>query len=94
MIVLSKDYVEQLKSVDFEWDFAYWSPLYGEDEPGAYILPVQASSAYAKAKGREKTDVHVEIRQDDVAKIQAAAIANQTCFEADKIILDHLLTKM
>jgi hypothetical protein len=94
MIELSNEYVEQLKSIDLEWDFAYWSPLYGDDEPGAYELPREASLAYAKAEGWENTDGLVEIRQDDVAKIQAAAIANQSCSVSDKIILDHLLSEM
>lgn len=91
---LSNDYVEQLKSVDFEWDFEYWSPLYGEDEPGAYDLPAEISSAYAKAKGWDKTDVRIEVRQDDIAKTQAQAIANKSCSEADKILLDHFLEEM
>lgn len=94
LLELSNDFLEQLKSVDLEWDFEYWSPLYGDEEPGAYDLPAEVSSAYAKAKGWEKTDVRIEVRQDNIAKTQADAIANQSCTEADKIILDHFLKEM
>lgn len=43
---LTNDYLEQLKSVDFEWDFEYWSPLNGDDEPQAYVLPAEVSTAF------------------------------------------------
>lgn len=91
---LSNDYVEQLKSVDFEWDFEYWESLYGDDEPGAYVLPSEVSTAFAIAKGLDRTDGLIELRQDKVAKIQADAIANQSCTDAEKIILDHFLKEM
>lgn len=91
---LTNDYLEQLKSVDFEWDFEYWSPLYGDDEPQAYVLPAEVSTAFAIAKGFENTDNLIELRQDGVAEIQANAISNKQCSEADKIILDHFLEMM
>ena len=34
---LSNDYVEQLKSVDLQWDFEYYEFLDGDDEPGLYF---------------------------------------------------------
>ena len=95
LLELSNDFLEQLKSVDLEWDFEYWSPLYGDDEPEAYVLPAEVSTAFAIAKGFENPeDSLIELRQDRVAQIQANAISNKHCSKADKIILDHFLEMM
>ena len=95
---LSNDYLEQLKSVDLQWDFEFYEFLDGDDEPGLYFIRGEVSKAWKKAKGwpQDKVDEasSIEFTQTEIGEIQANAIANKSCSEHDKILLDHLLEEM
>lgn len=95
---LSNDYLEQLRSVDLQWDFEYYEFLDGDDEPGLYSIRGDVSKAWKKAKGWAQENVDegssIEFTQTEIGEIQANAIANKSCSEYDKILLDHLLKEM
>ena len=63
-----------------------------------YILRGDVSKAWKKAKGwpQEKVDEasSIEFTQTEIGEIQANAIANKSCSEDDKILLNHLLEEM
>ncbi len=92
---LTNEYVELLKNIDLQWDFEYYEFLDGDDEPGLFFLRGDVSKAWKKAKGwpQEKVDEasSIEFTQTEIGEIQAKAIANKSCSEEDKILLDHLL---